>query len=69
MIQAPIGYYVDICSQTSFVFGEEDVVMQNLTKVFFFDYSLSCTRENEEQLTMFRVNSKNGSREIRKRFT
>ena len=33
MIQAPIGYHVDICSQTSFVFGEEDVVMQNLTKV------------------------------------
>eukprot|EP00794_Sanderia_malayensis_P000438 gene438-1079_t len=32
MIQAPIGYHVDICSQTPFAFGDEDAVMQNLTK-------------------------------------
>ena len=33
MVQAPIGFHMDICSQTSFVFGEEDVVLQHVTKV------------------------------------
>ena len=33
LIQAPLGYRVDICSQTPFVFGDEDLVMYQLTKV------------------------------------
>ena len=33
LVQAPHGYHVEMASQTSFVYGDEDTVMACLTKV------------------------------------
>ena len=34
LVQAPHGYYIEMASQTPFVYGDEDTVMACLTKVF-----------------------------------
>ncbi|XP_065057122.1 androglobin-like isoform X2 [Rhopilema esculentum] len=61
MIQAPIGYHIDICSQTSFVFGEEDLIMQHLTKesISFTQYSINSLLGLIEVMTSFNDFAKN----------
>ena len=33
MMTGPLGYHVHLCSSTQFVFGDEETVMSQLTKV------------------------------------
>jgi len=33
MMSGPLGYHVHLCSSTQFVFGDEETVMAQLTKV------------------------------------
>ena len=33
MMSGPLGYHVHLCSSTQFVFGDEETVMSQLTKV------------------------------------
>ena len=37
MMTGPLGYHVHLCSTTQFVFGDEETVMSQLTKVGLTD--------------------------------
>ena len=47
LLQSPHGYHVEMASQTSFVYGDEDTVMACLTKVLTNRYAYISVFETD----------------------